>query len=266
MGRTATCFVLFFLFLPGLSIPKSLAQSLIRSAYLPTSSTAQNVGIAGVAVDSVGESCISGYGATANNGPFVTKLSAGGSTTYSISTVNGSASNGYGPVAMDAQGNCYVYGYGTIATTTGVFRPTPKPPNGYGMWIAKFDGSGNVVFATYFGGSGRDTNRGIAVDAAGNVYLTGQTQSNDFPTKNAYQNTIASANTSDAYVSVLNPNGAALVYSTYWGGSGDDIGYAIATDASSNAYVAGGTCSSDFPTVAPISLCLQDVQMNSSLN
>lgn len=108
-----------------------------------------------------------------------------------------------------------------------------------------------LSYSTYLGGSGGDLANGVAVDSSGNVYLTGQTTSTDFPTANPMQASCdaCSAIDSDAFVAKLNAAGSALVYSTYLGGSGHDEGDAIAVDASGNAYVTGGTLSTDFPTV-----------------
>jgi hypothetical protein len=245
-------FLLFFtLFIACFCLSQSAAQSLRYSTYLPISLTAQNITIYGMAVDSAGESCIVGIGTAPNDSFFVSKLGSDGITIYSVSNLNGATLNGAGPAAMDNSGNCYVFGYfGAIVPSAGAFQSSP--PNGQtAPWIAKFDGSGNTVFATYVGGSGPDTVGGIAVDNSGNVYLTGNTQSSDFPSKNPYQATLSSESAPDAFITVLNSSGTALIYSTYWGGTGPDIGYSIAVDSSKNAYIAGGTCSTDFPTVSP---------------
>jgi hypothetical protein len=104
-----------------------------------------------------------------------------------------------------------------------------------------------LVYSTYLGGGGPDGGSGIAVDASGNAYVTGVTASSDFPTTpGAFQTTYREVQ--DTFVSKLNAAGSALLYSTYLGGSGYDNGSGIAVDASGNAYVTGGTSSSDFPT------------------
>ncbi|HYW98673.1 MAG TPA: SBBP repeat-containing protein, partial [Candidatus Elarobacter sp.] len=109
-------------------------------------------------------------------------------------------------------------------------------------------GSAPLVYSTYLGGSGDDVGQGIAVDAAGNAYVTGYTGSTNFPTTaGAFQSANAGGN--DAFVTTLNPAGSApLVYSTYFGGSSDDFGFGIAVDAAGNAYVTGQTLSTIFPT------------------
>src|ERR1019366_618530 len=109
---------------------------------------------------------------------------------------------------------------------------------------------------TYLGGKGDDAGDAIAVDSAGNAYVTGYTSSTDFPTvKGSYQTTFGGHGANqylppfgDAFVAKLNLTGAALVYSTYLGGSGDEIGSAIAVDPSGSAYVGGSTLSTNFPT------------------
>ena len=94
------------------------------------------------------------------------------------------------------------------------------------------------------------TGAAIAVDTAGNAYVTGYTTSTDFPTTaGAFQTTFGGGN-DDAFVTKLNPTGTALVYSTYLGGTGYDQGAAIAVDTAGNAYVTGYTDSTDFPTTA----------------
>jgi hypothetical protein len=107
-----------------------------------------------------------------------------------------------------------------------------------------------LVYSTYLGGSNNDSGLGIAVDATGSCYVTGYTGSTDFPTQNPlYPN---KAGGHDAFVTSLSPAGDALVYSTYLGGSGYDVGFGIAVDATGNCYVTGFTRSSDFPTQNPL--------------
>ena len=103
-----------------------------------------------------------------------------------------------------------------------------------------------VSYATYLGGNAKDDGSAITVNSAGNAYVTGQTKSTNFPSKNALQGTNAGG--FDVFVSELSPDGSSLVFSTYIGGSLDDSGNAIALDASDNIFVAGGTGSTNFPT------------------
>jgi len=129
--------------------------------------------------------------------------------------------------------------------------------------VTKLNPTGSaLVYSTYLGGSGSDGGRDIALDAAGNAYMTGFTHSNDFPTTaSAFQpvKTGLSISNGNAFVTKLNADGTALLYSTYLGGSetapspqmqpmNGDQGNGIAVDSAGNAYIAGTTCSSDFPT------------------
>lgn len=117
--------------------------------------------------------------------------------------------------------------------------------------MAKLNPEGNaLVYSTYIGGSGEDSANAIAVDDAGNVYLTGETLSSDFPvTAGAYQNK-RNGNSifdNDIFALKLNASGSGLLYSTYIGGKGGELSSAIAIDSMGNAYVAGRTNSNDFP-------------------
>ena len=121
-------------------------------------------------------------------------------------------------------------------------------------FVAKFDPSGNTLWATLLAGSQVDEAHAIAVDGAGNAYVAGRTNSLDFPVVNALEPVRgkAAGNGYDAFISKIAADGSKLLYSTYLGGSGDDSANAIAVDSSGNAYVAGSTNQSDFPTVNAI--------------
>jgi hypothetical protein len=128
--------------------------------------------------------------------------------------------------------------------------------------VAKYDASkplyiDPLIYSTYLGGIGWDDGIRITVDSAGNAYVTGATYSTDFPiTAGAYQTICDHGNNcgtnGDAFVAKLNPAGSALIYATYLGGSGQDFGGGIAVDGEGNAYVAGFTLSTDFPTMNPL--------------
>jgi len=106
-----------------------------------------------------------------------------------------------------------------------------------------------LIYSTYIGGSNYDFGYGIAVDGSGNAYVTGWTLSTDYDvTTGTYQTTNAGG--WDVFVTKLNASGSGLMYSTYLGGSDDEVGYGIAVDGSGNAYVTGATFSTDFPVTA----------------
>jgi hypothetical protein len=116
--------------------------------------------------------------------------------------------------------------------------------------VAKLNSTGNqFVYSTFLGGSGEDRALRIAVDGSGNAYVTGDTDSSDFPTLNSLQ--AVNNGSSDAFVVKLNPTGA-MVYSTFVGGRGVDGGTGIAADSNGFAYVTGFTASNDFPLVSPV--------------
>lgn len=196
------------------------------------------------------------YGATIN--AFVAKISSGGTALTYSTYLGGSGANGdYGnAIATDQSGNAYVAGSTNSAdfpTTANAFQPTRPNSNSVHAFVTKVvpDGSA-LVYSTYLGGSGFDAGLGIAVDGSGSAYVTGYTQSSDFPTANPLQPAKRSANSASAFVTRFTGDGSALVYSTYLGGSCGqpfcDEGLGIAADSSSNAYVTGLTYAGDFPT------------------
>lgn len=170
--------------------------------------------------------------------------------------LGGSGTDQAARIAVDAAGNAYV-----IGDTTSPNFPTANPLQAarrgpQNVFVAKLNPAGALVYSTYLGGSAYEQGLGIAVDSSGNVYVTGSTNSGDFPTVAPFQRTIGGQ--SDAFVTKLNAGGDALVYSTYLGGSRVDQAYAITVDASGHAYVAGSTLSADFPTVKPFQSTFRD--------
>jgi hypothetical protein len=117
---------------------------------------------------------------------------------------------------------------------------------GADVFVTKLNATGTaLVYSTYIGGSDDEVGYAIAVDGSGNAYVTGWTSSTDYDvTPGAFQTTYGGG--WDVFVTKLNETGTALVYSTYIGGSGDDMGYGIAVDGSGNAYVTGYTSSTDY--------------------
>jgi uncharacterized protein (TIGR03437 family) len=178
--------------------------------------------------------------------------------------VGGSGSDNIARCAVDSAGNLYVTGK-TSSNDLPVTRTAPQPAYGGNTtnfltgdaFVAKFGPSGALIYMTYLGGDADDYGTGIAVDGSGNAYVTGMTNSRNFPvTEGVLQgrfggtSTIALNPFGDAFVTKLNASGSALLYSTYLGGSRDDEGTAITIDSSGNAYVVGDTQSSNFPGVA----------------
>jgi len=170
---------------------------------------------------------------------------------YSTFLGGSSFENGNG-IAADSMGNVYVTG----ETSSLDFPLTPgayQPSNGGGsdVFVAKFDPTGNLVYSTYIGGELSERGTSIAVDANGNASVTGRTNSTGFPLMNAWQSQLLGD--FDAFVTELNPQGNALLFSTYLGGSGNDEGSGIAVDSAGKIYVTGGTSvlsGDDFPTTS----------------
>jgi hypothetical protein len=244
----------------------STGSALIYSTYLGGSSVDMGYGIA---ADSSGNAYVTGVTGstdfpTANplqatyEGPswtaFVAALNSTGSALVYSTYLGGSSGGDWGNgIAVDSAGNAYVTGVtgSTDFPTVNPLQATSNASEGT-SFVAKFNAAGSaLVYSTYLGGSESDAGTGIAVDPSGNAYVTGRTDSSDFPTVNPIQATFKGGG-DDAFVAELNAAGSALVYSTYLGGSGTDEGYGIAVDSSGNAYVTGWTTSRDFPTVNPI--------------
>jgi hypothetical protein len=154
-----------------------------------------------------------------------------------------------GGIAVDGAGNAYVTGQTDSPDFPTVNALYPNLWGGGDAFVFKLNAAGNApVYSTYLGGSDYDWGNDIAVDSAGNAYVTGETTSPDFPTVSALYPTPGGGYV-DAFVSKLNAAGSAPVYSTYLGGSGDERGNGIATDGAGNTYVTGYTYSPDFPPV-----------------
>jgi hypothetical protein len=208
---------------------------------------------AAIAVDGAGVAYITGFaqssdfpvtdGSTYGGGSgdaFVAKFDASGVRIFSTYLGGRASDSGIG-IAVDAGGNAYITG----STYSGDFPSTDGSTydgSSYDAIVVKLDANGARVYSTYLGGSRGDSGDGIAVDGAGNVYVTGYTASADFPVTDGS----AFGGREDAFVAKLDGNGA-RVYSAYLGGRGNDRSNGIAVDASGNAYVTGSTDSADFP-------------------
>src|SRR5260370_4453309 len=161
-----------------------------------------------------------------NYDAFVTKINAAGSALVYSTYLGGSGQDGGIGIAVDGAGSAYVVGY-TYSTGFPTMNPLEAANGGYiDAFVAKINPSGSaLVYSTYLGGSGEDFGHGIAVDSSGNAYVTGLTDSTDFPTMNPLQPTQGSGG--DAFVATANPSRSASAYPTYPRGSGGDDGPGI---------------------------------------
>ena len=187
---------------------------------------------------------------------FVSKLNSTGSDLLFSTYLGGSADEFGNGIAVDGSGNIYVAGNTNSDNfpTQNAFQAGPSPTeSGGNAFVTKLNPSvPSYVFSTYLGGSAKDEANGIAIDSATNVYVTGNTRSTDFPTVvNAVQTKIGDTS-GDAFVTKFNSGGSSLSYSTYLGGNNNDAGFGIAVDISGNAYVTGVTASTNFPTANAI--------------
>jgi hypothetical protein len=234
--------------------------ALVYSTYLGGSSFDQGYDIA---VDTSGSAYVTGITGSADfpttSGAFqtsfkggfidafITKLNSTGSELIYSTYLGGLNAYGNG-IAIDTSENAYITGEASafaFPITPGAFQTIA---NGLSdAFVTKLNPSGSeLIYSTYLGGSSNlDIASDIVIDTSGNAYVTGFTESTDFPTTpDAFQTT---SNAGGAFVTKLNPAGSALIYSTYLGGSIIDTGSGIAVDTSGSAYVTG-TGSSDFPT------------------
>jgi hypothetical protein len=243
----------------------STGSALVYSTYL--GGDAQDLGQS-IAVDGVGHAFVTGqtesadfplttgaFQTSCNGGncergvAFVSELSQSGSALVYSTYLGGSGGDLGLAVAVDSAGAAYVTGQ-----TTSLDFPTLHPlqqvfGGGHDAFVTKINSSGSeLIYSTYLGGSNLDFGQGIAVDSAGNAYVTGMTESTDFPVSNAWQPSLNGV--SDAFVAKLNASGSAFIYSTYLGGSAQDFGQAIAVDTAGDAYVTGETTSKDFPVTS----------------
>lgn len=205
-----------------------------------------------------------------DNDIFISKLDSG-LTSLLASTFLGGAMGGEKSYSLilDPNGNVYVTGI-TLAsdfpTTNGAYDTTYddnknntlstdifylKGKGSHGdVFISKLDGAlTNLLASTYLGGTGLEYGKSLVLDASGNVYLTGGTQSTDFPTtKGAYDSSSHSNTDINAFISVLDEGLTNLLASTYLGGFNSDEGNDLTLDSNGNVYVTGNTLSKNFPT------------------
>jgi len=216
----------------------------------------------GIAVDSAGNAFVVGEtdsgsfpttpgvfrnARAGGNDSFATKLNAAGTDLIYSTYLSGTLA---AAVAIDAGGNAYVTGRGIpgLPTTPGAFQATFG--GGFSdAFVMKLNPTATALgYLTYVGGNKDDRGTGIAVDLAGNAYIAGETVSTNLPTTPGALGASFGGGLADAFAAKLNPNGTALVYATYLGGSDIDRGSGIAVDSGGNAYVTGSTLSTNFPT------------------
>lgn len=182
---------------------------------------------------------------------FMTKFSVSpGSIVYST-YLGGFGNDQANDIAVRDNGSVLVTGSTTSSnfpTTSASFQPALAGARD--AFVTNFSLAGNALdYSAYLGGSGDDEGFGIVLDAPGNAYVAGRTSSTNFPTLAPAQ--MSNGGNSDAFVTKVSASGDALVYSTYLGGAGEDVGQGIAIDAARNAFVTGSTRSNNFPTLSP---------------
>ena len=219
----------------------------------------------GIAVDTVGAAYVTGATASAaypttagaydttqnlNEDVFVTKLDASGSGLVYSTFIGGSGADYCSGIAIDSDGAAYMTGYtpsSDFPTTAGAYDTIYNTNTD--AFVAKLNATGaTLVYSTFLGGAGADSGNGIAIDGSRAAYVVGSTASAAFPvTAGAYDTTQSGT---DGFVSKLNADGTALVYSTFLGSAGTDQARAIALDGDGAAYVTGSTDNYEFPTTS----------------
>jgi uncharacterized repeat protein (TIGR01451 family) len=248
---------------------KAPSSSVVYSTYMGNTGSSNTV--SAIAIDSSGNAYLSGgtlgntfphsFGfGTGNNAVFVAKLNASGTGLVFGTLLHGAdAASG---IAIDSSHNVYVTGQAeqTFRTTTGAFHTTfsgatsctdpihgTAAPCQEGFVTKLSSGGGTLLYSTFLGGSGDDFMGNIAVNSAGMAFVAGTTKSTDFPTTaSAFKKTLP-AGASNAFITVLQPDGKSLFYSTLLGGSKNTLGGPLAVDTAWNAWAAGRTSDTDFP-------------------
>lgn len=265
--------VVLFIILSSLTSVESAQFNKTPAALTLTYSTYLGGGIAdqiwAMTVDGQGNTYITGYTASSNlpvfnalqpnyagqGDGFVAKFKPDGTPVY-ITYLGGDYLDSAQDIAVDSSGNAYITGWtgSTDFPTVNAFQP-----NYAGTWdafVCKISADGStLIYSSYLGGTNQEdrinagTPGSIAVDSTGAAYVTGDTQSDDFPVLNAYQPSLIG--TSDIFITKISPSGSSLVYSTYLGGERTEAAFGIAVDSSGVAYVVGDTQSFEYPTANP---------------
>lgn len=184
---------------------------------------------------------------------FVTKLSPTGASVVYSTFLGGSGLDFARTVVAAPDGSVYVAGTTTSSNipVAAALQPVRRGSSEFGQdgMIAKIDSTGKPVFITYLGGSVHDSVVAIAIRQDGTLALSGTTNSPDFPLVNPYQG--RNNGGTDLFAAILSTDGTRLIYSSYLGGSSDDLSYGLAIDSQGNLIMAGATGSSDFPLLQP---------------
>ncbi|MCT7967740.1 SBBP repeat-containing protein [Laspinema sp. D1] len=183
---------------------------------------------------------------------FITKIAADGASAFYSTYLGGLENDRALDVVVDSRGSAFVVGETSSDNFPVTVGAAQTAANGEtdGFILKLTPNGGFIELGTYFGGARSDSVNSITLDNEGNFYVTGQTFSENFPMVGAVQNTIG-GNGSDVLVAKFNPVGG-LVYSTFLGGFGNDVGNAIAVDANQNVYVTGQASTDNFPLVSEL--------------
>ncbi|MDI6783216.1 MAG: SBBP repeat-containing protein [bacterium] len=182
---------------------------------------------------------------------FVSKLNSTGTNLIYSTFIGGSGVDFPDGIALDNAGNIYIGGWTRSAdfpTTPGAFDTTHNGGTD-DIFVCKLDPSlSTLIYSTFLGGSAPDDLHGISVDSIGNAFVTGNTSSSDYPITTNALNTTLIGGACDVFLTKLNASGAAIIYSTFFGGSGEDVTLAIDQDSTGSIYITGYTQSTDFLT------------------
>lgn len=250
--------------LDGFIAKISPSGSLVYSTYLGGSGADT---INGISIDRKGNAYVTGSTTSedfpvarpiqedlqGNRNAFVTKINAAGSALIYSTYLGGSGFDGDqgNDIAVDDLGNAYIVGQTDSPDFPVVNALQADLLGDSDAFIAKLTATGSeLIYSTYLGGDSVDFGNAITVDDFGNAYITGVTQSSNFPTVDPLQSQLAGP--SDAFVAQIDQTGASLLFSTYLGGDGDEEGSGIALDPECNLIVVGTTTSEDFPVENPL--------------